>query len=606
MDRDVAALRARIPGWRAWARGVDDRGGWIALGIALLYVWLAPPHIVDGDNAEFVAIGELGGGVAHPSGYPLYVLWLRAMSWLPAQTPAHAAALATVFLAVAQVLALHAACRAWGASPRSASFVVAIYAVAPTALRMHTQAEVFALNGLMVALVIWVAAPHGPLVGRWRTILLALLAGLGLSNHLTCVLVAPVGLYGAVVGLREQARGRVATVLVAVIALAVGLAPYLYLLIARGGPVTWLPLDGFAGLVRHFMRADYGELGSFAADGAAVSVLDNEAALLAAVARSWLWLPAVVAVAALADRCIRGPDRAAWCAFALSVCLAGPLLVTLFNVELDGFGRYINSRFYLLPSMLLAVPAAIGIDVIARRFGTRLSANAAGTIAHIGPLVMLALGTAASLPGLAHAHSPAMERQVRRVLEAAPPDAVVVAMSDDFTFGAPYLQHALGIRPDVTVVRWPFIASPWYAARIQPALGFDATRGTRGEHLSEARDVTRLFIDRVHLRGRPLLVMAQMVRLLRPYARYPLGVMYRILPATAPKPSTADVVRENLAWFAGLDLDYPAPLEEGDWDTLVHRRYVEAWTELARSLGSLGDDAQAREAAAMAATLAPR
>ena len=54
-----------------------------------VYGALATPHIVDGDNAEYSTLGTIGGA-AHPTGYPLYLLWLRAMAWLPG-TPAHAA-----------------------------------------------------------------------------------------------------------------------------------------------------------------------------------------------------------------------------------------------------------------------------------------------------------------------------------------------------------------------------------------------------------------------------------------------------------------------------------------------------------------------------------
>ena len=60
------------------------------LGLATLvfYVVVAPTWIVEGDNAELAGLGSLGG-IAHPPGYPLYVLWLRAWSWLPAHSPAH-------------------------------------------------------------------------------------------------------------------------------------------------------------------------------------------------------------------------------------------------------------------------------------------------------------------------------------------------------------------------------------------------------------------------------------------------------------------------------------------------------------------------------------
>src|SRR5690606_19927221 len=53
-------LRSRL------ANFAFERGGLIALATLVLYVWLAPPHIVDGDNAEFATLGTLGG-VAHPS-----------------------------------------------------------------------------------------------------------------------------------------------------------------------------------------------------------------------------------------------------------------------------------------------------------------------------------------------------------------------------------------------------------------------------------------------------------------------------------------------------------------------------------------------------------
>ena len=56
----------------------------LGLATLVLYVLIAPPWIVEGDNAELAGLGALGGA-AHPSGYPLYVLWLRVWSWLPAQ-----------------------------------------------------------------------------------------------------------------------------------------------------------------------------------------------------------------------------------------------------------------------------------------------------------------------------------------------------------------------------------------------------------------------------------------------------------------------------------------------------------------------------------------
>jgi hypothetical protein len=198
----------------------------------VLYAWLAPTYFVDGDNAEFSTLSAFGGA-AHPSGYPAYVLWLRALSWLPGISVAHTAALATAILGVAACAVLHAACRAWGARPAAATFAVALFAAGPVVLRLHTEAEVFAPNNLIVALVLLLAAERGPLRGAPRAITLALVAGIGLSNHLTCSLVAPVGILGVIRGISESNRGKPIVIAASLAGLVVGLTPYLYSISVR-------------------------------------------------------------------------------------------------------------------------------------------------------------------------------------------------------------------------------------------------------------------------------------------------------------------------------------------------------------------------------------
>ena len=69
-----------------------ERGGLVVLATLVTYVWLAPHAIMNGDNADLAGVGHVGGA-AHPSGYPLYVMWLRLWSWLPG-SPAYVGALA--------------------------------------------------------------------------------------------------------------------------------------------------------------------------------------------------------------------------------------------------------------------------------------------------------------------------------------------------------------------------------------------------------------------------------------------------------------------------------------------------------------------------------
>src|SRR5262249_15743297 len=75
------SLRAFLPSWPWRPDSWLERSWWFGLFATAVYAAFASPYVVAPDNAEFATLGALGG-VAHPSGYPLYVLWLRAWSWL--------------------------------------------------------------------------------------------------------------------------------------------------------------------------------------------------------------------------------------------------------------------------------------------------------------------------------------------------------------------------------------------------------------------------------------------------------------------------------------------------------------------------------------------
>ena len=318
---------------RVLSRWLVDRGGLVVLVAFLLYAWIAPAHLSTGDNPEFATLGSLGGA-AHPTGYPLYVLWLRLWSWLPAETPAHTAALATCILGGASILVLHAACRAWGASSTAASFAVATAAAIPVVVRIHSEAEVFALNGLIAGTVLWLSAEAGPVRGGRRALALGLVAGLGLSDHVTCVLLAPVGIYGVVRAAREMTRPAWSALALAVLGLVLGLLPYAYLVVAPETRGSWGKVEGLHGVVRHFLRMDYGGPAELAQVDRGGTAADNIAALVASHLRGWLWAPFALGLAALGLRCgRRSAARVAWWALAASWLLAGIGLVSRFNLQ---------------------------------------------------------------------------------------------------------------------------------------------------------------------------------------------------------------------------------------------------------------------------------
>lgn len=573
-------------------------GGALAIATAAVYVALAPAHIVDGDNAEYATLGAVGG-VAHPSGYPLYILYLRATSWLPGATPANTAAIATALVGAAAVWMVYAAARAWGAGRFGAHVAAAIVAVAPAVMRMSTQAEVFALNDLVVGSVVWLAAPEGRVTGARRVIALAAVAGLGLSNHMTCASVAPIGIAGIVIGLREVTGGgrhaRLRVAAIAAGAFVLGLAPYLYLAIAADGPASWGHIDGPGAVVRHVLRMPYGGPFAFASATGHAHPVANLAALGATLARSWLWLPLAGGVIVLIARVARGPHRAMWGCVALALVLAGPALVARFDLDPSvPLVHYVVTRFHLVAVILFAVPVAIAIDRVAGRVATH---RRAPVIAAAAGLVVLAAGTAVALPGLRRAHSPALERGLTAMLETAPANAIVVARGDHIDSGVEYLQTARGLRPDVTLVDPAMMGMAWYRARAGRTVPVVATAGA-------AHDA-RAVVDAAIATGRPVLVDRAIADSLG-LTTVPLGLLRRVIPTGIAPPALETVLADNRAWFARLDLDYPPPRTDDDWPAVIHAEYFETWAQLTVMLRAAGrpDDAAVTQARARA--LAPR
>jgi hypothetical protein len=587
-------MRARL------ARFAFDQGGLLALVAAVAYAVLAPAHVVDADNAELSALAE-SGGVPHPSGYPLYLLYLRALAWLPVGTPAHAAAIATALLAGGAILALHAAARGWGARPAAAAIACGIYAGAPVVMRLSTEAEVFALESLLVGLVLWLAAPSGPVRGARRAILLGLVAGLALSDHLSCVLVAPVGLYGVVVGFREaDRRRRVAIAGATAGALVAGLLPYLYLLVAPDDGMSWGRIDSLGALARHFLRADYGT-GQLAATGVDVPLADGLGALATTVGRSWLWLPAGLGLAVLVGSPVRAAAKVAWGCLLLSVVLAGPILISRFNIPpTPGVPLHVCQRLHLLTVTLLVVPVAVGLDLVVRWIGVRraLPEVRPALLAAGGVIAFVAAG-AASLPELRRVHSPALERAIRVTLETAPKDAVLLVQGDHYHFVGAYLQYARGVRPDVVMITGSMTPMKWYRDDVDARLGFPALPPAEG-------DADLRLAGEVLARGRPLLVDRNYGPIARAYATYPYGMLARVVPPGETPPSVDAVFAQNKELFERIDFGYPPPRPGDNWPAFIHAEYARTWRLLADGLAASGRADDAQWARDLATGLAPK
>ncbi|MCD6286940.1 MAG: DUF2723 domain-containing protein, partial [Anaerolineae bacterium] len=222
---------------------------WLALTVALPLIIYLPdlsPYVGRADTFEFQVIGPQLG-IAHPSGYPLYTLICKFFSWLPFGSVAWrinlssavfaALAAGCLFLALVSDLDDDVAERA-----RPVAFLAAmVLAFSPTLWSRSIEAEVYALNGCLVALALLLAVcwHAGHLQPRRAWPALGLLIGVGISSHITLGALAALAATGLPVKrLRPRACTRARTWGLALLLGLLGLSLYAYI------PLRWPAVTG--------------------------------------------------------------------------------------------------------------------------------------------------------------------------------------------------------------------------------------------------------------------------------------------------------------------------------------------------------------------------
>lgn len=239
------------------------RWAWAAMSAVIplvVYVTDVSPYVGRADTFEFQVIGPTLG-LAHPSGYPLYTLICKLFSLLPFGTVAWrvnlssalAASLASTFLYLALAAQIERQDRRLRLLALLSSMALAF---SPTLWSRAVEAEVYALNACLTALVLWV-------VVRWHTgelpkarawAVSGLLLGLALASHLTLGGLAPMLAIGLLVpALRPPRRAWAWAVPLGL----AGLLLYAYI------PLRWPAVTGgeamsFSAFVRYVLNTGSG------------------------------------------------------------------------------------------------------------------------------------------------------------------------------------------------------------------------------------------------------------------------------------------------------------------------------------------------------------
>lgn len=404
-----------------------------------------------GDLAAAVAVM----GVAHPAGYPTYLLLARLVQGLlPFGSLAY------------RLTLLSAACAA--ATGAVTTFIIAssyrgsarfgwvggigggfAFGLSPLLWSQAVIVEVYALHILLLAGVILLAVADtaSSTPGQLRRARLGgLLLGVALGNHLTTALFVPAWL--AVLGWRNR-QFRRRHLVETLACLGLGLLVYLYIPFraVTNPAVNWGGASNWAGFWWLVSGQDYRGL-----------VFGLPSSLLPARLQAWAglmiaqltWPGLLLALYGF----FFGRIRSAATGF-LTFWLMGA-----YSIFAIGYGTS-DSSVYLLPAFLaLAVWFGLGLAGILEHLAGRW--QGLRPVAVGSAVLVIFVGAVQHLPDLDASRDMAAQDFGRVVLSAAPLNAIVFSSGDRDSFSLAYYLFAERRRPDLVLVVEPLLKFQWY------------------------------------------------------------------------------------------------------------------------------------------------
>ncbi len=425
----------------------------VAGGVFLLCfginLFLAFPSLSPFRDAGDLAASAATLGVAHPPGYPAYVLIGRAFQTLvPFSNPAYRLNALSALCGAGATLFLFLILRRFGGAA-SAGMGAALAACLPAALAQYGLSEIYALHALFSWGLLWAAfgvtdlppARRGP---AW--VLLAFSFGLGLANHQTLVLAVPPLL--ALFWRDPVAAGRRVRLLgwgALAVAAGFSLHAFLPLRSLAGAETVWGEPHTLGGFWDMITRADYGS--------ATLSTRHSTAPLgQALVFWLWLWrwewglLGSTLGLLALAWT-LQGPQRRSWGGpLALLWVFTGPVFALAARLAPGELSQAILQPMLVVPGLAAAAALGLWLGALWRR--GRFWAPAALSAF----LLFIGLKGLPGALGQNHRHNHVASDYGQNLLRAFPPGAAALMISDGAIFSVAYRQSAARQRPDLRVL----------------------------------------------------------------------------------------------------------------------------------------------------------
>jgi len=254
---------------------IFDKWVWLLILIISfgIYVFNIYPEITNGDSGEFLS-ASYTLGIAHPPGYPLYLVLLKIFIWILPFNPALSGNIMSAFFASLAVVFVYKNLLLFYKiifgkemlfNIKIVTLFLALFTgIIPLIFSQAIITEVYTLNLFLMLLINFVFFKIIIYKKLNFIYLFAFLYGISLTNHQTPILLLPVYViilyYGSLKNFEKHRRHKL--IINAVLLFFVGLFIYSYLLIrASSNPViNWGNPSNFVRFFQHITRSEYKEM----------------------------------------------------------------------------------------------------------------------------------------------------------------------------------------------------------------------------------------------------------------------------------------------------------------------------------------------------------
>ena len=434
---------------------------------AILYFLTAARDIVVGDSPELIT-AAVTLGVAHAPGYPLFTMLGHLFSLIPFGSTPFRVNLLSVACDALAIGAVYFSAFRLTKSRLAAAVAALLLAVNPTFWEWSLAAEVFPLNNLFAAVLIFLLVAWHEHPKRSALLIAAFfVAGLALTNHQTIVLLAPTFCF-ALWQRRSVLFARPFLLLIGIAAFAIGLLPYVYVpWAAAHHPVhNWGNVSSFHDLVGLITRRSYGSTRLIATAGYTGG---SPWTRIAALCISF----GAVAGLLIVLGAIQVYRRARWYFWfsLLAFIFAGPFFIwiTDLNLATAPSALFVLQRFFPLSQVILAPLVAFGVLALAQ-FVTRSIASTPALALRVVTATCLAavlITVATNYRRIDQSRNFIARHFGEDVFNTIRPHSILLVTGDGLAFPLMYLQKVENIGKDTTLVVLPLLLGDWYVRQLR-------------------------------------------------------------------------------------------------------------------------------------------